>query len=114
MTISAGRLRHQVQLLAPDTVDNGRGGRKPNPGSDGWKPIGRVWADVVALRGDEAVRQNVERAVQLWRVEIRMRHDVTPKHRLRWGAIIMDIKSAAPNEGRDGLVMTCESGANGQ
>lgn len=114
MTISAGRLRFRVQLLAPDTVDNGRGGRRPIPGSDGWKPVASLWADVLALRGDEAVRQNVERAVQLWRVEIRMRHDVTPKHRLRWGAIVMDIKSAAPNDAGDGLVMTCASGANGQ
>lgn len=112
--LSSTRLRHQVQLLAPDTVDNGKGGRKPSPANpDGWKRYASPWAEVIALRGDEAVRQNVERAVQMWRVEIRMRSDVSTKHQLRWGQIVMNIKSAAPNEAGDGLVMTCESGANG-
>ncbi|GAA4218640.1 hypothetical protein GCM10022253_19480 [Sphingomonas endophytica] len=114
MTIAAGRLRFRVALLAPDTIENGRGGRMPSPGSDGWKAVADLWADVIALRGDEAVRQSIERPVQLWRVEVRMRRDVTTHHRLRWGAIVMDIKSVAPNDAGDGLVMTCESGANGK
>lgn len=113
--LSSVRLRHQVLLLEQDTVDNGRGGRKPNPDNPtGWKPYAKPWAEVIALRGDEAVRQNIERSVQMWRVEIRIRSDVSTEHRLQWGAIAMDIKSAAPNEAGDGLVLTCESGANGQ
>ncbi|TCP33271.1 head-tail adaptor protein [Sphingomonas sp. BK235] len=114
MRLSSTRLIHQVTLLAPDLVDNGRGGRKPNPETGGWKAYGEPWAEIIGLRGEEAVRANVERAVQLWRVEIRIRGDVDTTHRLRCGSIVMDIKTAAPNEARDGLVMTCESGANGK
>ncbi|KTT72622.1 head-tail adaptor protein [Sphingomonas endophytica] len=107
--LSSTRLKHQVTLLAPDDIDNGRGGRKPNPATGGWKAYAKPWAEVIALRGDEAVRQSVERSAQLWRVEIRIRDDVTPSHRVRWGTIVMQVKAAAPNSAGDGLVMTCLS-----
>lgn len=111
--MKAGKLKHRVILQRPSTVDNGRGGRKPNPDNGGWEQVAKPWAEVIALRGQEAVRENIDRAVQLWKVTIRHRPDVTPMNRLVWGAIVMNIKSAAPNDAGDGLVMTCESGANG-
>lgn len=107
------RLSKRILIEQPDVVDNGRGGRKPNPDTNGWKPLARPWAEIVALRGDEALRLSVERRRQLWRVVVRNRTDVTPACRIVWGSIVMDIKSAAPNAAGDELVMSCESGANG-
>ena len=112
--LDSRRLKHQVVLQEPDKVDNGTGGRRPNPETGGWRDVSEPWAEIVALRGQEAVRENINRAVQLWRVTIRYRDGVTPKNRLVWGAIVMNIISAAPNDAGDGLVMTCESGANGK
>lgn len=111
--LDSRRLKHQVVLQREDKIDNGAGGRRPNPATGGWIEFAEPWAEIVALRGQEAVRENIERAVQLWRVTIRYRDGVTPKNRLVWGAIVMNITSAAPNDAGDGLVMTCESGANG-
>jgi head-tail adaptor len=112
-TLDSRKLKHQVVLQRPDKIDNGAGGRRPNPANGGWAEVARPWAEIVALRGQEAVRENIARAAQLWRVTIRYRDGVTPLNRIVWGAIVMNISSAAPNEAGDGLVMTCESGANG-
>ncbi|WP_341210678.1 head-tail adaptor protein [Sphingomonas paucimobilis] len=112
--LDSRRLKHQMLLQRPDTIDNGTGGRKKNPVTDGWADVAKPWAEIIALRGQEAVRENIERAVQLWRVTIRHRDDVTPQMRLVWGAIVMNITAAAPNEAGDGLVLSCESGANGR
>jgi head-tail adaptor len=111
--LDSRKLKHQVVLQRADKIDNGAGGRRPNPDNGGWAEVARPWAEIVALRGQEAVRENIDRAVQLWRVTIRIRDGVTPKHRIMWGTIVMNITSAAPNDAGDGLVMTCESGANG-
>ncbi len=112
--LDSRRLKHLVKLQRPDTIDNGTGGRKPSPATNGWADVATPWAEIIALRGQEAVRENIERAVQLWRVTIRHRDGVTPKMRLVWGAIVMNITAVAPNEQGDGLVLTCESGANGR
>ncbi|WP_169833173.1 head-tail adaptor protein [Sphingomonas panacis] len=108
-------MRHRIDILEPNRVSNGRGGFKTPDGEDPWRLLAsRVFAEVIALRGDEAVRNSIERSVQLWRVTIRPRAGVAPTHRLVWNGIAMDIKSAAPNLAGDELVMTCESGANGR
>lgn len=112
--LAAGRLKHRVEIQEPNKVDNGRGGRKP-AGQDPWRSIAdSIPAEVIALRGDEAVTHLIERAGQLWRVTIRPRADVTPMHRLVWKGITMNIKSAALNVAGDALVMTCASGENGR
>lgn len=116
MGIAAGRLRDRVRIEIPDQQPNGQGGRRPTPGTSGWKELATVWAEVIPLRGDEAIRNNVERSVQLWRVTIRTRRDIQTAHRLVWPKhdIVMDIKSAAPDaQHADALVMTCESGVTG-
>jgi len=111
MPISAGRLRERTILQAPDLVENGRGARKAREGTDGWREIGRPRAEILPLRGDEALRLGVERRVQIWRVTIRRRDEVTAGCRLLWQGKVLEIKSAAPSG--DGTVMTAESGAHG-
>ena len=111
MGLAAGRLRDEVTIQEPNLVDNKRGGRKPAPGEDAWKDVDTVHAEIIALRGGEALQNGIQRGTQLWRVTIRIRDDVTPRHRLVWNGTPLNIRTAAPNEERDGLVMTAESGA---
>ncbi|MEH3107147.1 MAG: head-tail adaptor protein [Sphingomonas fennica] len=84
-------------------------GRRP-PGEEPWLDGALVYAEVIALRGGEAMRQSVERSIQLWRVEARPNDALVTRNRLIWNGLALDIKSAAPNELGDGIVMTCESG----
>lgn len=105
-----GRLRDKVAVQQVNEIDNGRGGRKP--GTPPWLTMREVWAEIIPLRGDEALRNAVQRSVQLWRVTMRPFPGLTAKHRFLWGDIVLAIKSPpAPTELRDGIVMTCESGA---
>jgi SPP1 family predicted phage head-tail adaptor len=94
-----------VVIEAPTFTDNNRGGR-----TEVWNKIGDAYAEMIPLRGDEALRLSIEQATQLWKVTIRYRTDIDRKHRLNWGGRILDIM-AGPEDpdgrGRD-LVMTCE------
>ncbi|MBM6576348.1 head-tail adaptor protein [Microvirga sp. SRT01] len=115
MAIDARKLRDRVTIEAENLIDNGRGGRTRPSGQDAWKKVDTVWAECLALRGGEALQNLVERSKQLWRVTIRPRADLTTSMRLTWhdamiGDVVGNIRSVAPNEDRDGLVMTVESG----
>lgn len=115
MALAAGRLKHRIEIQEQNRVSNGRGGFTPPAGEEPWRSIAsRVPAEVIALRGEEAVRHSVERAVQLWRVTIRPRAGVTPTHRLVWNGVTMNVKTAALNLEGDALVMTCASGETGR
>lgn len=107
------RLRERVTIEEKNLVDNGRGGRKRPEGGPEWNEVATVWAEVIGLRGDEALSHLVQRAVQLWRVTIRLGTNVTPAHRLVWNSVPMNIRSIAPTPQRDALVMVCESGVPG-
>lgn len=112
----SSRLKDRVTIQEKDLIDNGKGGRKPRDPAALWKDLARdVAAEVKALRGDEALREGVERSVRLWRVEIRARKGLTTAMQILWddpifGPVEMNIRVMAPNDARDGIVMTCESG----
>lgn len=111
MTLAAGRLRERVAIQSANLVDNGRGGRKPPPGEQPWKDVAtKVRAEIIPLRGDEALSLGVQRSTQLYRVTIRKRAGVTTAHRLMWGEIALDIRSAPPSTDGCSIVLTCESG----
>lgn len=111
MGLSAGRLRERVTIQEQDVVDNKRGGRKPAPGSDGWRDVATgVAAEVFPLRGGEALTLGVQRSVQLYRVTIRNRAGLTTKHRLIWKGAPLNIRTAPPCTDGASIVMTCESG----
>lgn len=114
MTVGAGlssRLRERVIIQAPNTMDNGRGGRKPIPGQPAWRDIsGEVPAEVLPLRGGEALNLGVQRSTQLYRVTMRKRSDVSTANRLVWGGIVLDVRTAPPSTDRSTIVLTCESG----
>lgn len=114
--LAAGRLRDRVRLEAPDQQPNGQGGRRPTPGTDGWSPVVTLRAEVIGLRGQEAVRNNIERATQLWKVTIRERADVTTAHRLVLlpAGTVLNIRSIMPDpDTRGAQILMGESGMNG-
>ncbi|MCH4894004.1 phage head closure protein [Sphingomonas sp. SFZ2018-12] len=86
---------------ATDT-DNGRGGR-----TQVWTVHKRAWAEMIPLRGDEALRNAIEQNVQLWKVTIRWQAGITRQHRIRDQGRILDIETCErPTGSRDWLVIT--------
>lgn len=112
MTLRTRRLRERITIEAKNLVDNGKGGRKRPDGEPEWIPAlpKPITAEVIPLRGDEALSNAVLRKVQLYRVTIRHRDGVSPVSRIRWGDVVMNIKSATRSIDRRSIVMTCESG----
>lgn len=117
MTVGEGlssRLRERVSIQESNVVDNGRGGRRTPTGQDPWRDVATdVAAEIIPLRGGEALSIGVERSTQLYRVTIRKRAGVTTAHRLVWLGIPLNIRTAPPSVDRATIVMTCESGAPG-
>ncbi len=114
MTLRARRLKERVTVEVKNLVDNGKGGRKRPDGEPEWKPAlpNPIAAEIIPLRGDEALSSAVLRSVQLYRVTVRNRPGITTANRIRWGSVVMNIKSAARSIDRRSIVMTCESGVS--
>lgn len=112
MTLRARRLRERITIEAKNLVDNGKGGRRTPDGEPEWKPAlpHPVAAEIIPLRGDEALSRAILKTVQLYRVTVRHRDGITTANRVRWGSVVMNIKSAARSVDRRSIVMTCESG----
>jgi head-tail adaptor len=114
VTVGVGlssRLREVVSIQEKNLIDNGRGGRTHPAGEPEWKDIATgVRAEIIPLRGGEALNLGIERSTQLYRVTIRRRVGLTTANRLLWGGIALDIRTAPPSTDRATLVMTCESG----
>lgn len=110
----SSRLRERVTLQQSSAVDNGRGGRKVPEGQPAWRDVAtKIPAEIVPLRGGEALSIAVQRATQFYRVTIRKRAGVTTAHRLLWNGVALDIRTAPPSTDRATQVMTCETGALG-
>lgn len=113
MTVGKGRssrMRERVVIQEPNTVDNGRGGRRVPTGEPAWRDVSQaVAAEIIPLRGGEALALGVQRSTQLYRVTIRKpAGGITTEHRLMWGGIVLDIRTAPPSIDRFNIVMTCE------
>jgi head-tail adaptor len=117
VTVGAGlssRLRERVTIQEQNRVDNGKGGRKVPDGQPAWRDVATaVPAEIIPLRGGEALSVAVQRATQFYRVTIRKRLGVTTAHRLLWNGIALDIRTAPPSTDRATQIMTCETGALG-
>lgn len=109
--IDTGRLNKRVTFEADVGGDNGQGGQVED-----WQPIPArptVWAEIIGLSGDEALKAGIEREVQQWRVTIRRRDDVTAENRMLHGGRVYDIKSAMPDpKSEDATLLICETGAS--
>lgn len=104
----AGELTELVDIEQETRASNGQGGYTTS-----WAKLSDEWTKIVGLSGDEALLAGVQRSVQQWRVIMRRRDDVKPKHRLVWGAVVLDIKAVMPypQDPRAFILLMCESGA---
>lgn len=101
-----GNMRERVRLETEARVANGQGGFER-----GWAKVTDLYAEIEGQSGNEAMQASVERSVTRWRVTIR-EAKATPKHRLIWGAVVLDIVSAMPHPKQRGFqLLLCESGA---
>jgi len=111
MATPAAKRREIIVIQRKNLVDNGVGGRRrPDSGPEWINVASDVFAEIIPLRGQEALHNLVLRAVQLYRVTINARAGITTDYRLMWGSTPMAITSAALSPDRRDLVMTCESG----
>lgn len=101
----ASRLNRRVVLQFPARIANGKGGFTKS-----WTST-PAFAEMLPLRGGEAVEHNLLNAKQLWRVTIRYRPDVTTECRIIHDGRELNIRTSEDIDGRRReLVMTCESG----
>lgn len=112
MNLRAGEMDQRVALQSEQRTPNGQGGFTTAWANLPTAPT--VWAKIEGMSGNEAVQASIERAVTQWRVIIRKRGDVTPKNRMLWKGLVLDIKSAMPwpKDPRAALLLICESGAS--
>ena len=76
-TISAGALRHRVELQSPiETADTG------GSATTTWQTIATVWASVVPTRGTETIIADGEVGRTFYDVTIRHRSDIGTDHRI--------------------------------
>nr|WP_302053761.1 head-tail adaptor protein [Sphingomonas tagetis] len=94
--MTAGRLRHRVDLLRPDKIKDGKGGWES---SFGVVATG-VRACVEPLDGREALIERVLEGVSTFRITMRWRGDVAAKWQVRFGT--MDLNITAPPTNPDG------------
>lgn len=100
------RLNRRVTVQAPVRVDNGKGGN-----SKSWNDVIPVWAEMIPLRGSEALDQALLEQRQVWKITIRHRDDVTADNRLMFRGKALNIITAEdPDGARRWLVMTAEGG----
>ncbi|HEX7852320.1 MAG TPA: phage head closure protein [Sphingobium sp.] len=104
--MSSSKYNRRISIEMPVRVANGKGGF-----TKGWSAPVPVWAEMIPLRGHEAVEHNLLKSEQLWRVTIRHRDDITPECRITYRGRPMNIRTSEDPDGRGReLVMTCESG----
>jgi len=104
--LGAGDLNRKIMFQRPARVGNMQGGSVKS-----WTDAGAAWAQMIPLRGGEALEQSVLRGTQLWKVTVRFRADVSTDWRVLFGEQPLNILTCADPDGRRAwLVMTCESG----
>jgi len=105
-----GRLNKRVTFQSKVWADNGQGGKTVTWQNLPTRPA--VWAEIIGLSGDEALRAGIERNVSQWRVTILRRDDLTGECRMLHGGLIYDIKSVMPDpKADDATLLICEVGA---
>lgn len=106
MSLDAGRLNRRIQIQMPVRAPNGQGGFTKS-----WSTPRTLHAEMIPLRGQEALQHNLLHSRQLWRVTIRHRPDVSVECRATFKGEAMNITACEDPDGkREQLVMTCETG----
>ena len=104
--MNISQFNRKITLQQPARVSNGKGGFDKS-----WSSFRDVHAQMIPLRGNEALSDNLLREVQLWKVMIRFIDGVTPDWRILFDGRVLNIRSCEDMDGgRRFLTMTCESG----
>ncbi len=100
----AGKLRHRIEVQEDRGVAN-----EFNELEAGWKTIGRRWAQVTQLAGDDRLVRDQFKQSATHRVKIRFMAELTVRHRLKFGTRVLHILAVDDVEGlRAEMVLTCE------
>lgn len=103
----AGQLRDKIVFQVATETSDGAGGT-----TRAWSDVATRRALIEPMNGGEAFRAGVTRSTQFYRVSVRWFDGITPKHRILWGTVPLDIRTCADPDGtRRVLLITAESGA---
>jgi SPP1 family predicted phage head-tail adaptor len=76
-------------------IEDGAGGY-----DTAWVTVAQPWAEVRGLDGRESVMSSVLQGVSVYRVRARWRGDLKQGDQIRWGDVVMNIKSVSDPDGR--------------
>lgn len=93
--MSAARLRHRITLQQPTVTRDAAGAVQT-----AWTDLPEVWAECLPLAGRELLAVQGKGSKASWRILIRWRADVDTRHRVRYGARILNITDAADRTGQ--------------
>lgn len=99
----AGRLRHRVDLVAPNISTDAYGDAVPSPTAYAV----RVPAMVRMLTGNERWNAQQVQAELSYEVQIRHRDDVKPSHRVLWGDRTLEIMAVTEDEKQRECLLLC-------
>ncbi len=107
MGLSAGRLRHRIDLMRGTLSADGAGYLTT------WSAVAvAIPAEVLSLNGRESVIDKVLQGIQIFKITIRWRCDVLDSDQIRYGALDLNIKSAVDPDGRrEQLVIVADTEA---
>lgn len=105
MTERIGRLRHRVQLQAPQRASDDIGGAALS-----WSDEGEVWAAVIAVGASQSADYDAAPSISSFNVTINSRDDVRPGWRVVWSARSLRIVGMR-NDGGPRIELFCEEEA---
>ena len=102
-----GHLNRRLVLEAPTDTDDGAGGVARS-----YQAVTTLWAKVTPLSARADVSADSLGAALRFRIVIRNRHDVTPRHRLRDGARVFRVVAACESDDRRFIEIDAEERAD--
>jgi SPP1 family predicted phage head-tail adaptor len=102
--IDSGSLDQRITIIQPTESGGTYGSSEPTYGTGT-----EIWAEVKYVRGTESYRSHRIVADADYMIRVRKRSDVTPKTRITWGSLTLDVISAgAPDPRGDETVIQCK------
>ena len=92
MPLPAGELRQRVTIERIKPQSTGRLGEQLQT-PDRWVALREVRASVSAIAAREIIQSDRTQAMVTYKVRIRATDDLTPRDRLRWNGIVLNIVS---------------------
>lgn len=108
--MQAGKLRHQITIQEPVTVQNTDTGAV----NKSWRDVAIVWAEVYPLSAREFIAAQASQGKITTRITIRFRTGISHKHRIIFRGGIYNIEGVLPDpvSGREYLTLPCSEGVN--